>query len=96
MRSAATVLARWQHIDAIPDDEARWDVKVRGAAALAASLREQRAEAGLYRTLATLRTDAPIDASLEALAWRGVDGPALAAVCAVLDVDPASVALPAR
>ena len=95
-RSAATVLARWGHLDAIPDDEARWDVAVRGRAALAEVLRARRADALLYRTLATLRTDAPVDASPEAIAWRGVDAPALAALCAELDVDVATIALPAR
>ena len=31
-KSAATVLARYEHVDAIPDDAAEWDVTVRGAA----------------------------------------------------------------
>jgi hypothetical protein len=35
----------------------------------------------LYRRLATLRTDAPIDASLAALRWNGPDRPALEALC---------------
>ncbi len=95
-RSAATVLARWGSIEAIPDDAAAWDVKVRGAAALAETLRAGRADAALYRRLATLRTDAPIDATLDRLAWRGVDAPALAAVCATLGADPATVELPIR
>ena len=58
-KSAATVLARHLHIDAIPDDPADWDVAVRGAARLADSLREGRELAGLFRLLATLRTDTP-------------------------------------
>ncbi|MBM4357236.1 MAG: flap endonuclease [Deltaproteobacteria bacterium] len=70
-KGAAAVLARYEHLDAIPDDAATWDAKVRGAEALAASLRDGRADALLYRTLATLRTDAPVDASLESLAWQG-------------------------
>ncbi|MCB9563420.1 MAG: flap endonuclease [Kofleriaceae bacterium] len=103
-RSAATVLARWRTIEAIPDDEAAWDVTVRGRAALAAVLRERRDDALLYRTLATLRTDAAtdaarsdrIDARLDTLAWRGADGPALDAVCEIVDLDPASLGLPRR
>jgi 5'-3' exonuclease len=95
-RSAATVLSRWRHLDEIPDDEAAWDVPVRGRAGLAETLRARRSDALLYRRLATLRTDAPIDASLDALAWRGVDRPALAAVCATLDVDPTTLGLPVR
>ena len=93
-RSAATVLARWGRIDAIPDDDRAWDVKVRGAAALAESLRTYRTEAMLYRTLATLRTDAPIPTDLDAIAWRGVDARAIAGICVELDVDPETVALP--
>jgi 5'-3' exonuclease len=94
-RSSAAVLARWGRIEAIPDDADAWEVPVRGRAALAATLRERRDEALLYRRLATLRTDAPIDARPAALAWRGVDPGALAAVCGEVGIDPASVALPA-
>ena len=69
--SAATVLAHYQHLEAIPDAAADWTVRVRGADALATVLREQRAEAGLYRTLATLRTDVPLAEDVDALRWRG-------------------------
>lgn len=79
-KSAAAVLSRWKRIEAIPDDENEWGVPVRGAAALAASLRTHRQEALLYRTLATLRTDVPI--ATDDLAWRGADREALAALCA--------------
>jgi 5'-3' exonuclease len=92
-RSAAAVLARWRHLDAIPDDEARWEVPVRGRAALAEVLRARRGDAVLYRRLATLRTDAPIDASIAAVAWRGVDPGRLADVCAEVGVEPASLDL---
>jgi 5'-3' exonuclease len=71
--SAATVLRRYGHIDQIPDSIARWDVSVRGGAALAASLREQRDLAMLFRELATLSLDAPIpEQSPEELRWQGV------------------------
>jgi len=70
-KSAAVVLARYGRIEAIPDDASRWEVEVRGAAALAASLRDRRPEAALYRTLATLRTDVPLEESLADLEWRG-------------------------
>jgi 5'-3' exonuclease len=81
-RSAATVLARWRHIEAIPDDPARWEVPVRGAAALAASLAERRSDAMLYRQLATLRADADgvID-SVDAMAWRGCRRDLLVPLC---------------
>jgi 5'-3' exonuclease len=80
-KSAGAVLARYGHIDAIPDHEADWQVPVRGAAALAASLRDHRAEARLYRTLATLRTDVPLPESLDDLAWQGARRGALEDLC---------------
>jgi 5'-3' exonuclease len=79
-RSAATVLAHYQHLDAIPDDAAQWTVAVRGAQALAAVLRERREEARLYRRLAVLRTDVPLAEDLDALRWRGA-GEALPGLC---------------
>jgi 5'-3' exonuclease len=70
-KSASTVLARWRHIDAIPADPARWDVKVRGADKLAATLAARRDDALLYRDLATLVHDVPLPESLDDLKWRG-------------------------
>ena len=58
--STAAVLRRYPHLEDIPESVRGWDVSVsRGAATLAASLREHRAEALLFRELASLRTDAP-------------------------------------
>ncbi len=84
MRSAATVLARYGHLEDIPRT-GPWDIAVRGQANLQASLAEGWDDALLYRRLATLVTDCPIDTSLDALAWRGPDRAALAALCAELD-----------
>ena len=70
-KSASAVLGRYAHLEAIPDDAARWDVPVRGAASLAASLAAHREAAVLYRTLATVRTDVPLAEDLEALRCRG-------------------------
>jgi 5'-3' exonuclease len=69
-KSAATVLAKFGHIEAIPEDPARWGVPVRSAPALAATLESQRELAMLFKDLATLRTAIPIDASAETLAWH--------------------------
>ncbi len=93
--SAAKVLAVYQTIAAIPDDHRAWTVTIRGADRLATSLREQRAEATLYRTLATLRTDCPIVCDANALAWRGVDRPAIDAICAELGLPPGTIRLAA-
>jgi 5'-3' exonuclease len=81
--SAAKVLTVWKHIEHIPDDCAQWNVPgLRGADRLAAALREHRELAMLYQKLATLRIDCPIVCDLDALAWRGIDKEALAALCA--------------
>jgi 5'-3' exonuclease len=70
-KSAATVLAHYGHLEAIPDDPADWEVAVRGAASLAAVLADGRDDALLFRTLATLVRDAPTSASVDDLEWRG-------------------------
>lgn len=70
-KSASAVLARYAHLEAIPDDEADWRVQVRGAKALATSLRDHRADARLFRQLATLRLDVPIRESVQDLEWHG-------------------------
>jgi len=80
-KSASTVLARWVHIEAIPPDPANWEVKVRGADRLAATLRERMDEALLFRRLATLRHDVPIAQTLDDLRWRGVPREAWYALC---------------
>ncbi len=82
-KSARAVLARFKHLEQIPDDSAVWGVKVRGASNLAATLAEYRGNAMLFRQLATLRTDAPIFASVDELRWAG-PRPEFAAVCATL------------
>ena len=76
-KSAGVVLAHYLRIDRIPDDARRWEVQVRGAPALASALAESRADAMLYRRLATLRSDVPLREQLEDLRWRGPDLPAL-------------------
>jgi len=83
-KSASLVLAKLTHIENIADDHEEWGVKVRGGATLAHNLSEQRDDAMLYRTLATLRTDVPIDESLDDLRWTGPDRPALEALCGEL------------
>jgi 5'-3' exonuclease len=73
-RSTAAVLARYGHIESIPPDASTWDIQVRGARNLAASLAAARDDALLYRRLATLRTDAPIGIdNIDGLAWPGAD-----------------------
>lgn len=81
-KSAATLLAHYLSLEAIPDDAAAWQVPVRGAAALAEQLRHHRDDARLYKTLATLRTDVPLAEDVGALQWRGARRNELADFCA--------------
>ena len=67
-KSAAAVLARYGSIDEIPDPP--WDVTVRGAAKLAATLAEAREAAQLFRVLATLRTDGDVG-DVDDWRWTG-------------------------
>ena len=80
-KSAATVLARWSHLEAIPPDPATWEVSPRGAMRLAATLSNHREEALLFRRLATLRRDVPLTHTLEDLRWRGVPRDRWLALC---------------
>jgi 5'-3' exonuclease len=92
--SAAKVLSVYRTIDAIPDNPATWNVPgLRGTDRLAASLREHRAEAKLYKTLATLRVDCPITSDLEALRWKGVNRPALDAMLVEVGLPPDAIKL---
>ena len=86
-KSAAKVLAHYRHIDAIPDRVEEWRVSVRGAAGLATNLREHRAEAGLFRELATLRIDVPLGATLDEMVWRGAARDEVIALCEELGED---------
>jgi 5'-3' exonuclease len=67
-KSAAAVLARYGHLEAIP--EPPWDVAVRGAARLAETLTEQYDDALLFRTLATLRPDMDVG-GVDDWRWTG-------------------------
>ena len=80
-KSAAAVLFEYTNVDAIPDDAADWTVKVRGAATLAQNLASMREEVALYRELATMRTDAPLEEQTDDLRWTGPRWDALREVC---------------
>ena len=70
-KSTAIVLARYGRLEDIPADPSDWDVKVRGANSMATSLEERRGDAALYKRLAILRIDVPLEESLQDLEWRG-------------------------
>jgi len=83
-KSAATVLARWRHIEDIPADAGDWDVVVRGAAKLGGTLQEGRDLARLFKDLATLRIDRSLLGQVDELRWQGPTHD-FAEVCAALD-----------
>jgi len=80
-KSSAKVLARYGHLELIPLEASLWDVAVRGAANLVVTLRRRMGDALLYRFLATLRHDVPLDGDLASLEWRGVPRDAFEALC---------------
>jgi 5'-3' exonuclease len=86
-KSAAAVLTQYHHLESIPDNEHHWLAQVRGSSALAASLREHREDAYLYRRLATLRTDAPLTETLDDIRWHGARLPELKELCRELGND---------
>jgi 5'-3' exonuclease len=80
-KAATAVLARFGSIEAIPDRASDWGAAVRGAERLATNLREGRADAMLYKTLATLVRDVPLAETLEDLRHRGAHRVAWQAWC---------------
>jgi 5'-3' exonuclease len=70
-KGAATLLAEYQHIENIPRDPNAWRVSVRGAPKLSAALEAMREEVMMYKLLATLVRDVPLQESLEDLRWKG-------------------------
>lgn len=89
-KSAAVVLAKFGHLEQIPDSPLEWELDIRNASRLAATLQQQRADAVLYRRLATLNRDARIDdvtPTLDDLEWRGVPRDRFMALCEELGFD---------
>jgi 5'-3' exonuclease len=86
-KSAATVLAHYTSLGAIPDDVEEWEPElrrsVRGAPKLAERLAADRKMAELFLDLATLRVDRSLLADVDELAWRGPTEE-FAEVCAYL------------
>ena len=70
-KSAATVLAKFGHLETIPADAAQWPLALRRASKLGGTLREQWDLALLFRDIATVRADLPLFDSVEELRWRG-------------------------
>lgn len=70
-KSTATVLSRYDHLENIPEAPGQWDITVRGAAKLAATLVENRDDAYLFRRIATVDTEGPEVGAVDDLAYSG-------------------------
>ena len=70
-KSASAVLAKYRHLESIPEDAATWGVNAARAGALASTLARERDRAFLFRDLATLRTDVAVFEDVEQLCWTG-------------------------
>ncbi|HEY3231014.1 MAG TPA: 5'-3' exonuclease H3TH domain-containing protein, partial [Roseiflexaceae bacterium] len=70
-KTASAVLSQYEHFESIPEDPARWGLGGARALRLAESLRVHQEDVLLYRRLATLRQDVPLQERLADLEWRG-------------------------
>ncbi len=80
-KTASALLAKFLHLESIPDDPRQWPGGIRGADRLAPVLAENRETALLYRKLATLVDDVPLEETLDDLEWKGVPREAFEAWC---------------
>ena len=85
-KSASAVLARYIHLEKIPQDPQKWKVSVGRAQSLSENLESHRNDALLFRRLATLREDVPLKEKLKDLEWRGARE-RLKKVCRTLGVE---------
>jgi 5'-3' exonuclease len=85
-KSTAAVLARYGHLEDIPELSLNWDLSLRGGKALASTLAQQKDLALLFRDLATLRVDPSLLEDVASLRWRG-PAPEFAGLCRRLGAD---------
>ena len=83
-KSAAAVLARYVHLEAIPRDWRSWSSLAASPRSLSETLVRAWEQAILFRSLATLRTDLKLFKTVDELHWRGAT-PAFAPLAARLD-----------
>jgi 5'-3' exonuclease len=70
-KSAAAVLAKFGHLEAIPSEWRTWGVNASRPGALAQTLERERDRVLLFRDLATLRDDIALFDSVDELKWPG-------------------------
>ncbi|MFW6198795.1 MAG: 5'-3' exonuclease [Acidobacteriota bacterium] len=85
-KTASAMLARYRHVEEIPEDPEDWEPSVRGPTRLAEALREHRDELEIFKDLATLRTEAIGLDDVDHLRWSG-PAPQLSEVCERLDAE---------
>jgi 5'-3' exonuclease len=83
-KSTAAVLAKFGHLESIPEDSRDWHVNAANASTLAATLSRERDRALLFRRLATLCTDIALFDDVDQLRWQGPT-PALDAIAPRFD-----------
>jgi 5'-3' exonuclease len=71
LKGASLVLSQYPHLEDIPKDWQAWHPSIKKARALSEALFSAWDDALLFRTLATLRLDAPVFDSVEDLRWKG-------------------------
>jgi 5'-3' exonuclease len=70
-KAAAQTLSRYPRLEDIPKDWHEWNPSIANARRLATSLFSSWEDALLFRTLATLRLDAPVFETVDDLRWKG-------------------------
>jgi 5'-3' exonuclease len=70
-KAAGLAFSQYPHFEDIPKDWKDWHPSIKRARALAESLFGAWDDALLFRTLATLRLDAPVFSAVEELRWKG-------------------------
>ena len=79
-KSTATVLAKFKHIEAIPEDPEKLPLSLGRATTLINNLQENYDDALLFKELSTLRVDVPLKEKLSDLKWQGAH-PRLKKLC---------------
>lgn len=80
-KGAAALLTAFGSIEEVPLDPTKWPKTIRGAARLCETLQKRKADALLYKRLATLVLDVPLTESLKDLSYTGVPKEAFHAWC---------------
>jgi 5'-3' exonuclease len=71
VKAATSTLSQYPHLEDIPKDWRAWHPSIKKAFLLSKSLFSAWSDALLFRTLATLRLDVPVFATVEDLRWKG-------------------------